>query len=120
VKQSTVTYLRRRVSEKAIQAAVIKHWKVLGYPNTLVAAVPNEGAMKQPGLTKGIFDLLVIGGWIGVGFIELKREGGKLSPEQEAFKKLLIANGRHYAVCEGRDEPIRVLEAWQIVRRSAA
>ena len=32
----------------------------------------------------------------------------------------LIRAGVAYAVCRGRDEPIRVLEDWNVVRRAAA
>ncbi len=103
--------------ESAIQAAVIAHWRSLGYPDTLVAAIPNAGAFGQPGLTKGVFDLLVIGGKNRIGLIELKSVGGTLSTHQEYFKSLLITNGVSYAVTYGRDQPIRVLEDWGVVRR---
>ena len=47
--------------ESDIQSAVLEHWKTLGRPMTLVAAIPNAGAMGQPGLTCGLPDLLVMG-----------------------------------------------------------
>ena len=81
-----------------------------------MAAIPNARAFGQAGLTRGLFDLLVIGGFIGTGFIELKTDKGKLSPHQAAFKMLLIENNVSYAVTYGRDEPIKVLERWNIIR----
>lgn len=119
MRRSRITYLR--TPEKAIQQAVLQHWRELGVEGSLVAAVPNAGSLGQPGLTKGIFDLLVIGGNIpgGLGFIELKTDKGILSAAQERFKQLLIRNAIPYAVTYGRDEPIRVLEEWGVVRRAA-
>lgn len=111
--------MSKGLSEKAIQTDTLAHWRVLGRPNTLVAAIPNSRAFGQPGLTKGLPDLLVLGGNIGVGFIELKAGKGRLSPAQEIFRHFAISNGLNYAVTYGRDEPIRTLEAWGIVARAA-
>lgn len=111
----------RASSEKSIQRAVIQHWKTFGLPDTLVAAIPNAAAFGQSGLTKGLFDLLAIGPYVPmrVGFIELKTEEGKMSPAQEAFKKLLLHHDISYAVTFGRDQPIDVLEMWNLVKRRA-
>ena len=104
------------VSEKAIHSAVIQHWKALGYSGTLVATIPNAGAMGQAGLTKGLPDLLVIGPGAFAGGIELKRQGGKPSPEQIAMQEQWRANGIRYEITFGRDEPIKLLEQWGITR----
>lgn len=106
------------MKEAQIHKAVIAHWKALGNPGTLVATLPNMGAMGQYGLTKGLPDLLVIGPRIH-GYIELKAEGGKLSPHQQKFKDLCFERGIPYALTYGRDEPIRALELWGIVRPAA-
>lgn len=114
--------LNTEPTEKAIQRAVIQHWKAFGIPGTLVAAIPNANAFGQAGLTKGLFDLLVIGiigGPRQVGFIELKAAKGVMSPHQMAFQTLLMANQIPYAVTYGREQPIQVLEAWGIVRPQA-
>lgn len=107
------------MTERDIQTAVVAHWRALGLPGTMVAAFPNAGAFGQPGLTKGLFDLVVMGGDYlrdRTGWLELKTAKGKLTPEQEAFKAHCIASGIPYAVAHGRDEPIRVLEQWRVVR----
>ena len=106
-------------SEKQIQTAVINHWKMFGNPDTLVAAIPNAGALGQPGLTKGLSDLLVIGGNVRVGFIELKRKGGKTSDAQREFLQLLDRRDVANAITWGRDEPIAILEDWGIVKPQA-
>lgn len=111
----------RFIRETAIQHAVIDHWRKLGEPNTLVAAIPNAGALGQAGLTAGLFDLLCIGPHIPgrVGFIELKTDTGKLSLAQEVFLGILQRYDISYAVARGRDQPIEVLEAWKLVKRRA-
>jgi len=113
----------RKPSETAIQAAIVEHWRFLGLRDTLVAAIPNAGALGQPGLTRGLADLFVIAATLPgcVGFIELKRDAqSPISDAQIDFGRLCRLLGIPYALCVGRDEPIRVLEDWGAVRRQAA
>lgn len=109
------------MKESQIQAAVLAHWRSLALPGTLVAAVPNAGALGQPGLHRGLFDLIVMGGPFlrdRTGWIELKTVNGKVSPHQITFGNICLLNGVPHAITFGRDEPIRVLEEWQVVRRA--
>jgi len=105
-------------SERDIHKAVVDYWRSFGLPGTLVATIPNVPAFGQYGLTKGLFDLLAIAPGLPVGFIELKRDGGRPSPEQLSFQEILNGCGVKNAITYGRDEPIRVLEAWNVVRRA--
>jgi hypothetical protein len=108
-------------SEDDITAAVVDHWKLLGVPGSLVASIPNKRAFGQAGLKRGLADLLVLAPELPVGFIELKRDDDSpISDEQREFGKLCMQLGIPYAICVGRDEPIRMLEAWGAVRRAAA
>ncbi len=118
-RQARYRAVSAKPSESAIQAAVLSHWRACGRPHTLVAAIPNARAHGQAGLTKGLPDLLVLGGDIGVGFIELKREGGRVSDAQRGFGALCSHHMLHHRVTVGRDEPIAVLEQWGVVRRQA-
>lgn len=104
-------------SEASITRAVMDHWRKPGLPNTLVASIPNMGARGQYGLTKGLPDLMVLGDFPGVGFIELKAEKGRLSPAQIEFQSLCRTLGIEHRVTYGREEPIAVLEEWGVVRR---
>ena len=109
--------------ERDIQAAVVEHWRLLGLPKTLVAAMPNAGALGQPGLTCCLGNLLVLAPSLpgSVCFIELKRDkSSPRSDRQRAFCELCDYLGIPYALCVGRDQPIRVLEDWGVVRRAAA
>jgi hypothetical protein len=110
-------------SEKAIQTAILSHWRVLSQPDTLVACLPNAMAHGQPGLTKGLPDLIVLGPGVPgrVGFVELKRdEASTVSAAQHDFAALCNELGVAHAFCVGRDEPIAILEAWDVIRRAAA
>ena len=107
--------------EGLIQAAVIDHWRALGVPGSLVAAVPNANAHGQPGLTRGLFDLVVMSPTLGekTGWLELKADDGELSKDQRDVRRVMIACGVPHAVAYGRDEPIKVLEFWGAVRPQA-
>jgi hypothetical protein len=107
--------------ESAIQCAVVEHWRWFGRLNTLVAAIPNARAHGQPGLTRGLPDLLVFGPELPLGLIELKRHHRSvISDDQRLIARLCAELGVPHAYAVGRDEPIRVLEAWGVVRRAAA
>lgn len=109
--------------ESLIQAAVIDHWRVLRLPKTLVAAVPNANAHGQPGLTKGLPDLMVIGPRVPgkIAFMELKRNAtAPISDAQRDFARLCHEHDIDVVITVGRDEPIKLLEDWGVVRRAAA
>jgi len=104
--------------EAAIQAAVLEHWLNFGVPGSLVAAIPNAFAHGQAGLTRGLFDLIVITPQLGdrTGWLEIKADDGSLGVAQRWFKSLLIDRSVPFAVTYGRDQPIEVLELWGAVR----
>jgi hypothetical protein len=106
-------------SEDAITVAVLEHWLTLGVPGSLVAAIPNKRAFGQAGLTPGLPDLMVITPKLGnvTGYIELKAEGGKLSEGQLAVRAFMAMRDIPYALCTGRDQPIKVLADWGAVRQ---
>jgi len=109
--------------EREQQRAVMEHWEWLRKPNTLLAAIPNAGALGQPGLTPGLADLVALGpelpGGMPVGFIELKRhERSIISDAQIKFAELCHLLGVPHAFAFGRDDAVRVLEAWGLVRKA--
>jgi hypothetical protein len=106
------------LKESHIHKAVVAHWRACGRPGTLVATIPNMGAMGQHGLTKGLPDLLVIGPGVHA-YVELKTETRKLTQPQRDFQDLCEKNGILFAVTHGRDEPIKLLERWGIVRSTS-
>jgi hypothetical protein len=102
--------------EAEIHKAVMDHWRKLGLPGTLVSTIPNAGAFGQAGLTKGLPDLMILAPGLPVGFIELKTTKGAASEHQLAFAAKCIALKIPIAITYGRDEPIRILEEWNVVR----
>ena len=107
------------MNEKQIQAHVIDRWRKTGKPGTLVAAIPNARAFGQPGLTKGLPDLICIGPEIGVAFLELKTPKGRISKHQAAFIDLCHSTNIHATVARGIDEAVTTLERWGIVKGAA-
>jgi hypothetical protein len=109
---------RRQSVEKAIHSAVIDRWLLLGVKGSLVATIPNEGAFGQPGLTKGLFDLIVLSPTLGrlTGWLELKKPDGALSAAQKEFRALLLPLGVPHAVAYDVDQAARVLEEWGAIR----
>lgn len=47
-----------------------------------------------------------------VGYIEVKAEKGRLSPEQAAFRDAVVANGARWALCRSVEEAQATLTAW--------
>jgi hypothetical protein len=107
------------MKESAIQAAVMEHWKLVGCPNTLIGCIPNAKAHGQPGLTKGLPDLLVLGPHVPghVALVELKRDYRSIvSDDQRLLARLCWDLGVTWELARGRDEPIELLRTWGVVR----
>jgi hypothetical protein len=104
----------RNREERELQATVIAWWRQLGTPGSLVAAFPNENAHGQPGLTPGMFDLVVWSNELGsrTGWLELKRRKGKLSLEQDNRRMQMIALGIPHAVADNIEDVVAVLKNW--------
>lgn len=107
-------------TEKQLQGLVIDFWRVAGFPGTRVAAIPNQRAFGQPGLTKGLPDLLFYGGALmpkgHVKFIELKTENGRLSTAQQVIRDEMAEAGVHVHICRSFEEAHDTLVAWRICR----
>lgn len=106
-----------RQSERQIQKAVLDHWRALGLPGTLIAAIPNQKAHGQYGLTKGLPDLLVLAPGLPLGFIELKTDKGRISEHQESFGAMCDRLKIPWRATFGRDEPILLLEDWGVIKK---
>ena len=60
--------------------------------------------------------LIVLSPELPVGFIEIKTDKGRIRPEQQDFAAMCDALHIHHAITRGRDEPIRILEAWGVTK----
>ena len=101
--------MRQHISEAQIQAEVIQ---LLQKERIFCHSVPNEGAGSDMirttqlialGLRKGVADLIV---WWpdGIGYLEMKRPGGKQSKEQIIFEKKCKAYGVSYDLAHSIEE----------------
>jgi len=81
-------------------------WFRRTYPGVRIIAIPNggkrgaaeAGRLKMEGVTAGVSDLF-IPGWLT--WVEMKRVGGKESPEQAAWGREMIALGYRYFLVFG-------------------
>ena len=84
--------------------------------------VPNGGrrskseahTLKLMGVVAGIPDINIpvpVNGWPGL-FIEMKKEGGRLSKEQKEIIEILESNGYCVKVCIGHESAIKVINEY--------
>lgn len=88
--EQIVSFLRRSLPP---------YYRVISVPNGRFQADPRTIArLKREGLTPGIFDLLVLKSDGTFCAIEVKADGGRLSPEQAEFCDWLSSGGASAAV----------------------
>lgn len=108
--------------EKTIQRDVLAYLAARGVtaihvPNgSVLAGGPRERAMqvaslKRNGMRKGFPDLILLKPG-RVGFFELKREGSKLSPDQEHWRDCLKALGHDWDVVRSVADAEESLTEW--------
>lgn len=113
-------------SEAQEQMAVIDWWrfahKKYGVPECSLLHVANEGTgsaargrlQKKQGVRAGVADLFlsVPRGGRGGLWIEMKRKGGRVRPEQREFLTQMQSLGYDGAVCHGAEEARSVITAY--------
>lgn len=108
----------KKPKEQNIQSTVVT-WFKLQYPKALFTASAgglhtskSQGSkMKAAGYVKGCPDLLIFeprGGYFGL-MIEMKREGGRATPEQIVFIEQLRQRNYFAVVCTGSQEAMNVI-----------
>lgn len=121
----------RRVDREGPVHMAVLNWLRLVLPvGALVAHVPNEvflkgeaakravAKAKELGLHVGFPDLVVIAPE-GVGFIEIKAEGGSLSKDQRETLDALKALGANIGVCRSIEDARETLARWGFQTREA-
>ena len=113
-------------SEHAIQVAIVKYltWALSGEMDFFsVANSPRSKVSgfleKQRGAVAGVADLVIYGlrgdGSAFIGFMEIKKEGGRQAPKQKEFEKRAKECGAEYAICRSLEDARETLEDWQIL-----
>jgi ABC-type Fe3+ transport system substrate-binding protein len=113
----------RRRPEQEIQKALADHLRARAAAGTYWFHPANGGArtaiegaiLKACGVRAGTPDLILIKDGRTYG-LELKANGGRLSPSQQSAHQEMKAAGAEVAVATGIDEAIKQLEAWQLLR----
>jgi hypothetical protein len=109
--------------ERLIQKAVFCHLRCRPAAGVVAFHVANGGyrhkseaaIFKGMGVLAGIPDIIALKAG-RMYALELKRQGGKVSPEQRDTMDMLTAAGATCAVAYGIDEAILQLESWQLLR----
>lgn len=109
--------------EDELQRAVWQHIKLLAPKNVIAFAVPNgvptskrTGArFKATGTVAGVADLCIVTPDGLARFLELKKAGGRLSPDQKAFQAKCEAMSVPYVVCYSLDSALAILRAWNVI-----
>lgn len=116
-----------KTDEHKIQASIVAYLDRVLPPYVRAVAVSNkprsaiQGAMeKARGARKGFPDLLLIREQGLCGAIEVKAEGGKLSPEQKEWRDWFARNAVPYAVVRSIDDVQQTLAEWQVKTKAAA
>jgi hypothetical protein len=110
-------------TEADLQALVVDYCRVCATKDwryALLVHTPNQGRrslrygaeLKRLGMSKGFPDLTLH--WANRGrllYIEMKRKGGKASPEQLAWQALLTRAGHIAIITDSAEEAIRQIQA---------
>lgn len=109
--------------ERVVQREIVKSLRRLG---VIVAHVPNgahlagdvgqrmrqSAALVADGVMPGFPDLLCVGPRGAVAFMEVKREGGVVSADQERVTALIQSRGVPVAFVCTLDEALAAVRAW--------
>jgi hypothetical protein len=118
--------MKRKHPEDDIQRAVVQHLRARATPGTVYWHTPNGGhrnmieavRFKSLGVRAGVSDIIALRNKEAFA-LELKAPGGRPTEAQLEFQSDFRAAGGHAVVAEGLDEALRILEAWNLLKRSA-
>ena len=113
-------------SEHLIQVRLLASLTILAAPGVYWFAIPNAGKrsanhamkMKAEGLRAGVADLCIMLPGGRSAFLELKKPGGRLSPEQKAFGETCKFLGHPWACAWSVTEALTYLRAWGALREN--
>lgn len=125
--------MRRGDLETLLQIDTVEMFEAVLPPEVIWWHVPNGGQRNKlqaitlwaMGAKRGVPDLQLL--WPGaapgiseVGFIELKKEGGRPSPEQKDLHPRLCAIGCHVGIARSLPEVRALLDRWRVPMRLSA
>lgn len=110
----------RNSPEFHLHVAVVQHLRLAALPGVVFfhpangeARSPRTGGrLKAMGVVPGCGDLVVLVDGVA-GMLELKKHGGRQTPEQRLFQKRWEGAGGRYEVADGIDTALAVLVRWK-------
>lgn len=116
----------RRAPEMIVHATITTYLRTV-LRSAMVITINNnprsaiDGArQKKLGLVAGTPDIMIVREGGSVAFMEVKAEGGRLSPAQIAFRDQCASLGVPYAVVRSIDDVEETLAGWNFTTRRAA
>jgi hypothetical protein len=114
--------MSRAQPEAAIQRAVFEHLAWRGVKGLFAFHPPNGGArrpieaaiLKGLGVVAGVPDVIIVNAGQVYG-LELKREGGRLTPIQLETQQAMRTAGAHIATAAGIDAALAQLKQWGLL-----
>lgn len=102
--------IRAYLASRGIESVHVPNGAVLA--GDARARCQQMNALKKAGLKLGFPDLITFSRKGQIGFIEVKSEGGRLSPEQKSCHEWLIVLGHKVSVCRCIEDVEETLELW--------
>ena len=102
--------IRAYLASRGIESVHVPNGAVLA--GDARARSQQMNALKRAGLKLGFPDLIAFSRKGQIGFIEVKSEGGRLSPEQKSCHEWLIVLGHKVSVCRCIEDVEETLELW--------
>lgn len=90
-------------------------WRYGHMPSGELRSKATAGKLKRMGVVAGWPDFLLLGP-PGLRCLELKRQGEKLTAEQEEFKAFCHGVGVPYAVADSYKAAVAVLQQWGVLK----
>lgn len=118
----------RKAAEVDIHCAIVKLLQLKAKPSLIYFHVPNgerrdkitAAKLKRMGVRAGVPDLVFVLPGGCAGFMEVKSDSPRLSPEQREFIEDSIALGARCTVVRSVDEAEAVLSTWGVLKGSVA
>jgi hypothetical protein len=101
---------------KILRDHALPEWLWWHTPNGELRDIRTASKLRQMGVRAGIADFTLVSPHGSVRFLELKREGQKLSDAQEDFRIHCIRHGIAHAIAYDFDQALIALDDWKCLR----
>lgn len=113
---------RATTTEGQIQSSIMRFLDAALPASYFAFHVPNGGKrdkiaaaiLKREGVRAGVPDIIILRTGGTAAMLEVKKEGGKLSPHQRQFRDWCAENGFPFAVVRSVEDARETLAEWRI------